>query len=113
MPGGGFEGKFGCQSGIPTVLYDRAGRALVFSPARNWMTAVHAQGNASIGVGIAASVRTLPRDFVHETVLAGGPTVNETMQRLGDALLQLSRKPRVDADHDFVLSHLGYWTGAL
>ena len=53
MPGGGFEGKFGCQSGIPTVLYARAGRALVFSPARNWMTAVHAQGNASVGVGIA------------------------------------------------------------
>ena len=34
VPGGGFGGKFGCQHGIPTVLYNASGRGAVLSPGR-------------------------------------------------------------------------------
>ena len=109
-PGGGFDGKFGCQLGIPTLLYDRRGRGAVISPAGNWLTAVHEVGDHSVGIGVSAAVRELPVGFVHETMLLAGPSVNATMRGLGDALLQKSRKPRPDPYGDFVLSHLGYWT---
>jgi hypothetical protein len=109
-PGGGFDGKFGCQLGIPTVLYSQKGRAALLSPAGNWLTALHEAGNQSVGIGVTAAVSTLPAGFVYETVLQAGPTVNKTMRSLGDALLQKSGKPRPDPYDDFVLAHLGYWT---
>jgi hypothetical protein len=110
---GGFNGRFGCQHGIPTVLYSRTGRGAVLSPARNWLTAVNGAVNDTVGFGVSAAVRTLPADFLHETVLVGGGTVNESMHHLGDALLLKSGKPRSDPYDDFVLGHLGYWTGEL
>ena len=109
-PGGGFDGKFGCQMGIPTVLYSQTGRAALLSPAGNWLTAVHEAGNHTVGIGITAAVSTLPADFSHETILQAGPTVNKTMHSLGNALLHKSGKPRPDPYDDFVLAHLGYWT---
>ena len=109
-PGGGFGGKFGCQLGIPTLLYNEHGRGAALSPGKNWLTAVHEQANHSIGIGITAAVRSLPVAFSHDTVLVAGATINRTMRHLGDALLQKSGKPRPDPYDDFVLGHLGYWT---
>ena len=100
----------GQRLGMPLLLYNRSGRSLVVSPAQNWLTAVHEEGNGTVGVGIKASVKILPPGFTHETVLVGGPSINRTMYNLGDALLALSGKKRAAAYDDFVLSHLGYWT---
>jgi hypothetical protein len=100
----------GSKFGVPTLLYSASGRGAVLSPANNWLTVTNEPGDHKTGVGIKASVRTLPKGFVHDTLLMAAPTINQTMQSLGDALLQKSGKKRVDSYDDFVLSHLGYWT---
>jgi hypothetical protein len=110
----------GQRLGMPLLLYNAHGRGVVASPAMNWLTAVHEEGTTGggsknggggrVGVGIKASVKHLPKGFKHETVLVGGKSINHTMYNLGDALLELSGKQRINAYDDFVLSHLGYWT---
>ena len=100
----------GQRLGMPLLLYNGSGRSIVASPSRNWLTAVHEEGNGTVGIGIKASVKSLPANFTHETIIVGGSTINRTMYKLGNALLELSGKQRVAAEDDFVLSHLGYWT---
>jgi hypothetical protein len=62
--------------------------------------------------GIKASVLSIPKGFVHETVLVAGHGLNDTLISFGDLLLAKSKKPRVDPYKDFVLSHLGHWNDA-
>ena len=100
----------GQRLGVPLLLYNSTGRSLVFSPAMNWLVAVHEEQDARVGVGIKASVKHLPPGFKHGTALVGGGTINQTMYNLGDTLLGQTQKTRVNPDDDFVLSHLGYWT---
>jgi hypothetical protein len=62
--------------------------------------------------GIKASVLSIPKGYVHETVLVAGHGLNDTLISFGDLLLSKSSKPRVDPYKDFVLSHLGHWNDA-
>ena len=103
----------GDHFGIPTVLFDHSGRAATLGPSNNWLTAVLDTGTAATaGAGVAASVRSLPRNFSHETLLVGGAGITASVHAYGDALLRKSGKARVTRPHDrdFVLGHLGYWT---
>ena len=116
----------GDHFGVPTALFDAAGRAVALGPGGNWLTATLEAGagagaGSSVGAGVAASVRVLPPGFVHETLLVGGgggggggggTGITAAMRAYGDALLLKGGKRRVVAPHarDFVLGHLGYWT---
>ena len=71
---------------------------------------VNQAGDHFVGLGIKRSVRVLPAGFHHENVLAAGAGITDATRALGDALLTRGGKSRADPSHDFVLSHLGYWT---
>jgi hypothetical protein len=103
----------GAQETMPLVLYNRTLRAVAVSPSTNYFNAIHdtaSSGGAMLAAGPMASVWTLPPGFAHTTLIAGGQGINETMTRLGTALLAESGKTPVNPlNESFVLSHLGYW----
>jgi hypothetical protein len=104
----------GPQSTMPLLLYDRKLRAISLSPVTNFFNAVHettsfAKGNV-LSAGVMASVERIPAGFEHTTFLVGGHGINDTMNRVGGALLTEAGKTPVDpAASSFVLTHLGYW----
>ncbi len=100
----------GERLGIPLVLYNKSGHAIVIAPSTNWFTSVHEPNAYGIGVGIKQSVAMLPQNFSHDTLIVFGDTPNKTLSLLGNLLLQRSGKIHINPYSDFVLSHLGYWT---
>jgi hypothetical protein len=108
----------------PFVLFDSTGRSLVMSPGMNFFVGIHSTLTQSKSIrdpgmndkllqaGIKASVLSIPKGFVHETVLVAGDGLNNTLISFGDLLLAKSNKSRVDPYKDFVLSHLGHWNDA-
>jgi hypothetical protein len=104
----------GAQSTMPLLLYDRTLRAIGLSPVTNFFNAVHETASFAKGdvlsAGIMASVERIPAGFEHTTFLVGGHGMNDTMNRVGGALLAEAGKTPIDpAASSFVLSHLGYW----
>lgn len=88
-------------------------RSLVISPLGNFFVGGQvADGTGSLLCGIRDTVTTLPQGFTHETIVFAGLGINTTLSGWGDVLLSVSGKPRTNPYNDFVLSHLGYWTGA-
>lgn len=100
----------GPKLGVPLQLYSSSLRSVVLGPGGNWLTAMNAGGNYSLGSGIKSSVNVLPPGFTHETFISGGTGINNTLVEYGSALLTRSGKARPNPQNDFVLSHLGYWT---
>jgi hypothetical protein len=102
----------------PFLLFDKRGRAAVMSPLENFFVGIHStqqeqeEPSGLLQAGIKASVRSLPANFSHSTLIIAGHGITDTMIRYGDVLLAKSGKPRVDPYKDFILSHLGHWNDA-
>ena len=107
----------GITSGEPLVLHTHtaggaAARAVAIAPTGNFFVAGQAIAEGrTLGCGIRSSVARLPPGFAHTTALVGGVGINSTLHTLGDLLLGIGGKRRVDPYRSsFVLSHAGYWT---
>jgi hypothetical protein len=106
-------GLFGSYSG-PVALFDAAGTAVAMSPGSDFMVS-HAAFAGSLGgvfgLGMGGAIENIPAGWRHLSVLAAGPSLNDTFVTLGDCLLALGRKNRTSApDADLHTSHLSYWT---
>jgi hypothetical protein len=114
-------------SGLPLLLFNKSLHSLVVSPITNFFTAVHTTRHCDAGstattatttgppnqcmrAGIKCSVRSLPANFTHDTILHAGVGLQSTMLSWGDILLARGGKTRVDPYKDLVLSNVGYWT---
>eukprot|EP00035_Acanthoeca_spectabilis_P036154 m.38040 g.38040 ORF g.38040 m.38040 type:complete len:863 (-) comp7769_c0_seq1:47-2635(-) len=102
----------GATSGEPLVLHnsEASPRAIVMAPIDNFMVSGQATLGDVVGCGIRSTVKSLPPQFEHSTVIVGGRGINRTLFALGDLLLSKGGKQRTDPESDFVLSHAGYWT---
>ena len=102
---------FGAYGG-PVALFDAAGAAVVMSPASDFMVS-HAAFAPSLGqafgLGMGGAVERIPAGWTHQSVLAAGPSLNDTFVALGDCLLALGHKNRTAPDADLHTSHLSYW----
>jgi hypothetical protein len=105
-------GLFGSYSG-PVALFDAAGTAVAMSPGSDFMVS-HAAFAGSLGgvfgLGMGGALEHIPAGWRHLSVLAAGPSLNDTFVTLGDCLLALGRKNRTAPDADLHTSHLSYWT---
>jgi hypothetical protein len=99
------------NNGTPWLLFDDQARAVVLSPAANYMIAsMHGDGQTEIASGLNEGVSDLPADFAHATILAFGLGVNAAWDSWGTALTELQGKHSPPNDADIGLRYLGYWT---
>jgi hypothetical protein len=99
------------NNGTPWLLFDDQARAVVLSPAANYMIAsMHGDGRTEIASGLNGGVSDLPAGFAHATLVAFGFGVNATWDTWGTALTELQGKHSRPNDADIGLRYLGYWT---
>jgi hypothetical protein len=99
------------QTGTPWLLFDDQLRAVVLSPAANYMIAgMRGDGVTEIASGLNEGLAAVPADFTHRTLMAFGVGVNATWDSWGTALTDLQGKERPSNDADIGLRYLGYWT---
>jgi hypothetical protein len=95
----------------PVVYYDGSANAFVLSPASDFMTAATVwNGDGSIGTGISTKIGWIPAGLTHQTVLAFGAGINQTLVKWGQALTDLSGKKRPANNADALLKSVSYWT---
>jgi hypothetical protein len=101
------------ETATPWLLFDGEMRAVVLSPAANFMIAsMRGDGVTDIASGLNEGVGKLPAGFTHETLMAFDVGVNATWDTWGNALTDLQGKHRPSNDADIGLRYLGYWTDA-
>lgn len=99
------------QTGTPWLLFDDSFRAVVLSPASNFMIAsMYGDGNTELASGLNTGVMSLPAGFTHKTLMAFGTGVNATWESWGAAITDLQEKARPSNEADIGLRYLGYWT---
>jgi hypothetical protein len=99
------------ENGTPWLLFDDQTRAVVLSPATNFMIAsMHGDGKAEIAGGLNAGVANLPAGFTHKMLMAFGVGINTAWDTWGSALTALQGGHRPANDADIGLRYLGYWT---
>jgi hypothetical protein len=99
------------QTGTPWLLFDDRMRAVVLSPASNYMIAtMRGDGIAEIGSGLNAGVVNLPGGFTHRTIMVFDAGLNAAWESWGTDLTDLQHKHRPSNDADIGLRYLGYWT---
>lgn len=99
------------QNGTPWLLFDDRLRAVVLSPAANYMiAAMRGDGITEITSGLNEGIASLPAGFTHQTMMAFGVGLNATWDSWGTALTDLQGKERPSNDADTGLRYLGYWT---
>jgi hypothetical protein len=99
------------ETGTPWLLFDGQQRAVVMSPATNYMIArMRGDGVTEITSGLNEGVTNLPAGFTHKTLLAFDTGMNTAWESWGSALTDLQGKHRPSNDADVGLRYLGYWT---
>ena len=95
----------------PWLLFDNSARAIILSPAANYMTAVvKLIKDNRLASGLNAKLEHLPDGFVHQTLLTEGDSIHQAWDRWGHTMTDLSGKIRPANDSTVELSRLGYWT---
>ncbi|HEY7087696.1 MAG TPA: hypothetical protein VH518_06370, partial [Tepidisphaeraceae bacterium] len=99
------------QTSTPWLLFDDSARAVILSPASNFMVAnMLGDGTSTIGSGLDIGLTDYPIGFTHRALLAYGTGIGATYRAWGSALTDLSGKKRPPNDADLGLKYLGYWT---
>ena len=99
------------ETGTPWLLFDDQQRAVVLSPATNYMIAsMRGDGITEIASGLNEGVANLPAGFAHKTLMAFDVGVNGAWDSWGTAVTDLQGKHRPSNDADVGLRYLGYWT---
>ena len=99
------------ETGTPWLLFDDQMRAVVLSPAANYMIAsMRGDGITEIASGLNEGVANLPAEFTHKTLMAFDVGVNAAWDSWGTALTDLQGRNRPSNDADIGLRYLGYWT---
>jgi len=103
----------GNTHGQPWMIHDGDGRSVVWSSLSNFFVSGFAvdHTNATLQVGLRSTLKSIPSDFHHTSVMVVGTGINATLMEWGDILLKMGGgKQRAQVYDDFMLAHLGYWT---
>lgn len=99
------------ENATPWLLFDARARAVVISPAANFMLAsMRGDGKTGITSGLNTQVTALPAGFSQRTVMAFGSGINAAWESWGRGVLELQGAHRPANDADAGLRYLGYWT---
>lgn len=112
-----YHGSFGTYgfnlagSDSPWLFFDEHANSFLLSPAANFLQAtLTMNGDGSISSGINQTIRALPANFTHVTVLAVSGGINRVYTTWGQAMTTLQGKARPANDVTSTLDRLGYWT---
>lgn len=99
------------DNGTPWLLFDDAAKAIIISPADNFLIAsMHGDGTNEISSGLNSSVHDLPANFSQSTLVVFGNGIQAAWKTWSDVFLAKQGAPRPDNDADTGLRYLGYWT---
>jgi hypothetical protein len=99
------------QTGTPWLLFDDKARAVILSPANQFMTArMVGDGEHELACGLNEGVADLPAGFAQQTLMVFGAGINAAWDEWGRTLTDLGGKARPANDSDIGLRTLGYWT---
>lgn len=99
------------RTSTPWLFFDGRLHAFVLSPASDFLVAsMEGNGIDTIASGLRASVKNLPADFVHRSLLAVDTGIGVCWNDWGTALQKWYGKRRPANDQDAVLKYFGYWT---
>ncbi len=102
-------GKLDAQG--PWIFFDQHRGTMVLSPADNFLVANLEQApDGQLRSGIDPTIKVLPADFTHRTLLTFGTGITQALNVWGNSLQKLNHKPPVRNDADVVLNKFGYWT---
>ncbi|MFW9820645.1 MAG: hypothetical protein ACFFE5_13630, partial [Candidatus Thorarchaeota archaeon] len=102
--------KIGATS-APVLLYDDNLNCFVLSPLDGFLHTIISKGrNHRINCGIQGEIKALPKEFSQSYILLFDKGINQSMQRLGDILLNYHNSNRNSFYANVVTSYLGYWT---
>ena len=98
-------------NGTPWFLFDDDAHTAVLSAGSDFLVSqMHGDGKTLLASGLNPALAHLPAGFTHTSWLAVGPGIEATVHAWGDALTDLSGKPRPADDADLLVKYLGYWT---
>mmetsp|Transcript_37439 Transcript_37439/g.79411 ORF Transcript_37439/g.79411 Transcript_37439/m.79411 type:complete len:754 (-) Transcript_37439:67-2328(-) len=101
--------------GTPLIIWDNVVEdlpMLVLSPLSNVMAQqMTADKSDLLGVGVKATVETIPAGWRQLFLVSAGRGINDGMMKWGDRMLKYSGRPIVDNRYkDAVHGSIGYWT---
>jgi hypothetical protein len=103
-----FKGEHG---GSPWALFDDSGGTFIVSPASHFMIQrIGGDGKERISSQLRPELRSIPKGFTQQTMVAYGKGINEAWVAWGHAMTDLEGKARPTEYADLPLSTLGYWT---
>jgi hypothetical protein len=101
----------GGEGASPWLLFDDSARAVILSPAANFMTAqVLLDKQKNLNSGLNHRLANLPEGFTHQTLLVPGDSIHQAWDRWGHDLTDLAGKTRPANDQEVELRQFGYWT---
>lgn len=103
-------GHFGlADTSTPWLFFDDQARAMVFSPASNFLLAkMVGDGKTNVGMALNARLKAVPKGATQDSLLVFAPGINAAWAEWGASLRGLyGRKP---APSDSITADFGYWT---
>lgn len=97
-------------TGTPWLRFDDRGRALVFSPANQFMTAKMLGGPDDMGVGMNDKLEGVPKGTDQASLIAFADGINRAWNVWGGALRTLYGRKLPANDKGAILRDYGYWT---
>ncbi|KAL0489137.1 hypothetical protein AKO1_013847, partial [Acrasis kona] len=108
------EFRGGINGGSPLVLFDQQLNTLVISPLSNFKVGYISKPKVlggDVGSGIQGNVKSIPKNFKHETIIHVGTGITKTVLEWGSILLKKGGKaPTTVESSDIAIKTLGYWT---
>ena len=101
----------GGTASSPWLMFDSSDKAVIVSPAANFMTAdIRRDKQNNLACGLNSKLANLPDGFTHQTLLVPGDSIHQAWDRWGTMMTDLTGKARPANDQTPELRQLGYWT---
>lgn len=94
----------------PILLFDQSARALVMSPASNFMVASIGPQFGGIGSGLNRQVTTVPEGLDQDTLVVFGDGIGATWDAWGATMRTMFGRTEKWVEQDPVVTNFGYWT---
>jgi hypothetical protein len=95
----------------PWLLFDDSAKAVILSPAANFMTAeINRDPKNNLNGGLNPRLSSLPEGFTHQTLMVCDDSIHQAWDRWGHDLTALAGKARPANDQANELRQFGYWT---
>jgi hypothetical protein len=95
----------------PWLLFDDSAKAVIISPASDFMTATLSRdSDGMLAVSAGPKLTCIPAGHCQQTLLVLGDSIHSAWNRWGQAMTDLTGKSRPANDADNGLKRFGYWT---